>query len=158
MCLSACSKIGADKTPPTFPQSFETDLEIRFNESEITAHWVCETLASNKFEMISPNSINGLILEFMGSTCTVTYEGLSFAMDFARFPQTAFGTELINAFETVVTDTDITVTQCEDSWEYKGLNSSGSFILKQNNTTGFFEYFSVPSMDLTIVFKNFQKI
>ncbi len=156
LLLTACSKISA--TPPVIPQSFETDLNVRFNESEITAHWTRDGLGTNTIEMLTPDTIKGLILKITGSTCTVTYEGLSFDMDLSRFPQTAFGTELVNSVEAAVKNTEITATQNEGVWEYKGVNSSGSYILRQNGDTGYLEFFSAPSLDLTVQFSNFKEI
>lgn len=155
--LVACSNLGSD-SPPVLPQSFETDLIVRFNESEMTAHWKKDGIGSNSIKIITPDSIKGLELKFNGSKCTVTYEDLSFDMDINRFPQTAFGTELVNSFEQVIKNTDITVNKRDGAWEYKGENSTGSYILRQNTDTGFLEFFSVPSIDLTVNFENFKKI
>jgi hypothetical protein len=156
LLLTACSKFS--DTPPVLPQSFETDLIVRFNESEMTAHWKRDGIGSNSIKMLTPETIKGMELKIEGSKCTVTFEDLSFDLDLNRFPQTAFSTELVNSFEQIINNTEVTVNKRDEVWEYKGVNSTGSYILRQNADTGFLEFFSVPSLDLTVDFENFKKL
>lgn len=152
--LSGCIAQKSN-VPLAMPSSFEMDLHIIINESDLKAHMKQQSIGNCSLAITAPESLAGMNLSFENNACKMEFKGLKYAMDFSKFPETAFGSALINTLIAVLDKTKVEITKVNSNWQYKGECASGSFLLIQNGETGAPVYISVPSLDLTIEFSNF---
>ena len=160
LLLAGCNGKWFQKgtAPPAVPLSFESDLLVIINETELTAHMKNKSIVCCCFTFNTPKHLEGLSLSFENNMCKLEHNGLAFEMNMARFPETAFGSALVNAMIAIFNDTNIEKSKVNDDWHYKGESKSGNFLYIQNGISGAPKYLSVPSLDLTVEFSNFADL
>ncbi len=154
---AGCEKqmIG-EKTPPPLPESFSANVEAVYNTTAITAHFIQKSQDEYSVEILSPEILTPLTVNFKGGICTLNYDGLDFKSDFSRFPQTEFGKLLIQAISDIKADIDIAKTYSDGIWSYSGSGERGVFVLTRDAETGAFLEFEIEGAPLHIVFKDFK--
>ncbi len=105
--------------------------------------------------VLTPEILNNMSLEYENGNCKVTYDGLSFETDSNRFPQSEIGSLLTQALSD--TDGGLTVkTLTEDgNILYKGITDYGDYYLILDAETGLWKEFSVDGASLKIKFSDY---
>ena len=155
----SCSNPGVkDNKPPVFPVGFSADLDVVYNDYRISATWMLAKTGESKITVTSPETVAGLEMNFGSSGYGVKYKGLGIELDADKFPQSSFGSALVNAFEYVTKSVTETPVYKDGLWLYEGELPVGSFTLAQNGEDGTLKYFSVPGIGLTVNFSNFKTV
>ena len=157
LLLCSCSKAGVktDK-PPVLPAALSTDLDVVYNDYRLSAVWTMAKTGESKITVNYPESVAGLEMTFNGSGYGIKYKGMGIELDAGKFPQSSFGTALVNAFEYLTESISEVPVYKDGLWIYEGELPVGSFVLAQNGEDGTLKYFSVPSIGLTVNFLNFK--
>ena len=144
--------------PPKAPTSFETDVEANFGNTQTACHISRVAAGTCEIGFSQPKAMRGMSLTWDGEELKLKYHDLSFGIEPSKYPQTAFGTAMINAFDSMVRVSELKIAHEENTWVYKGKCKSGNFILTQDDKTGFYKSLSVPELKFTAQFKNFKEI
>jgi|GEM_PF-469905 len=159
LLFCACNRYSGreDGTPPPAPVTFETDLIVVLNEIRLMAHFQQRSPGFGLLTVTAPENLQGLEMRFEGTECQISYRGLNFGADVSKLPESAFGNALIQILAARLSEAEVTRTYREGKWRFEGNSAAGGFLLVQDAETGDYEYISIPSIDLTIQFVNFQR-
>lgn len=159
LLLAGCNSLPVPPdSPPLPPVAFTADAAVTYGEYEMTANFTQNSYESFKLKMLTPSALEPLAITFEGGVCSVTYDDLKFETDLTRFPQTAFGTVLIDTLKSIAADAEVTKSYSDGVWTYSGTTDAGDFILTQSNDTGAWLTLDIESAQLKIVFSNFTTI
>ncbi len=157
LCVGACAH-EKEEEPPEAPLAFETDLLVKANELELTAHYKQQALGFGEISFLTPETLKDIKLIFEGVQCKIQYKNLSLGTDLTKLPESAFGTALMDALAARLEGVEITKTLQEGKWRFEGNAQAGGFLLVQDAESGNYEFMSIPSIDLTIEFQNFKRL
>lgn len=160
MLISAgcAAKPVVPDSPPTPPASFTSNITAVFGEHTVTAKFTQSSPGICTLDFLTPATIEPLEISYNSGSCTVTYDNLKFETDLSRFPQTAFGSVMVDTFKKLADETDVSCCYADGLWTYSGDNSAGKFTLTQNYETGFWQLLTVESVNLKIDFTDFSLI
>lgn len=133
-------------------KSFTAKADIHFGDIEATAtinrvgDGVCEVT------LISPEALNGMKFQYVGSTVTVSYLGMSVELDDDSLLANAMASAIVKAVDMAARDQGITMKKSGKTIIMKGENDSGEFELRLDRETGSLLELSIPSMDLECTF------
>ncbi len=159
LLAAGCEKQTKQKsaTPPPIPSAFTANLDVKFNNIEMTAVLTKNASDDYTVQMLTPEILSPLGLNYKDGVCEVTYDGLNFETDLNRFPQTEFGGLLTDALSDIEHGIDVEVTVSDGIATYKGNGERGIYTVTRNAETGELLDFSVEGAQLHAVFSEFKE-
>lgn len=156
LTATGCEKqIIGEKTPPPMPEMFSANVEAVYDTTTVKARIVQKAFEEFSVNILSPEILTPLTVNFKNGVCSINYDGLEFNSDLSRFPQTEFGQLLFRAISDIKADIDISKTYSEGIWTYSGSTERGTFILTRDAESGAFIEFEIEGASLHIVFSDF---
>ncbi len=142
------------------PQSLQTNIpftctaEISYDTLTIEAKLTYRNAASATLEVLSPDSLEGLVFEYDGENTTAKYKGLGFSLS-------ELGSSLPSAARLIFSSLSSAASEknTEDAGEQftvSGRLDSAPYRLYFNKKSGYLEKFSCPSLKFTAKFKDFK--
>lgn len=156
---AGCEKQTKPKnaTPPPIAPSFTANLDVKFNSIQMTAKLTKNATDDYTVQMLTPEILSPLALNYKDGGCEVTYDGLKFETDLNRFPQTEFGGLLANALSDIEHGIDIGTTISDGVVTYKGNGERGAFTVTRNTETGELLELSVEGAQLQVIFSEYKE-
>lgn len=155
-----CGCVNNDKNGTgnvSVPLSFKTDLLININKSTVKANFDHKAPGVAQISVESPESLKGLVMNFEGSNCKISFNSIEWQTDMSNFPETSFGSAVISSLETLIEGTSVESIKSGEKINHEGKGPLGNFTFVQNEETGFLESFNMPNLNLSIEFSNFTE-
>ena len=153
LCVS-CAKSEGEKREIYTNLPFTSLVEINYGELSLEARLTYRNAASSSLEVLSPDSLEGLIFEYNGEETRAFYKGISFALGSlnSSLPSAA---KLI--FSSLISASNQNNTHdAGDQFIISGKLDSASYQLYFNKKSGYLEKFVCPSLKFEAKFKEFK--
>jgi hypothetical protein len=148
----ACSKKDAVEEPVT--AGFECDVDVQYEDMNVKGHLARSTAGTLVMDIIEPETLDGLTMEWDGDTINMTMYGLSFNIDPDSIPQSALGQGILDALD-VALQNESTGEVTESYVTTTGTSVNGEFEIVSDPATGYLLSLSIPSIDMNATFSNF---
>lgn len=156
---AGCEKQSNPKsqTPPPLPSAFTANLDIKFDNIQMTAALTKNAADDYTVKLLTPEIMSPLTLNYIDGGCEVTYDGLKFETDLNRFPQSEFGGLLTAALSDIEHGIDVETMVSDGVITHKGNGERGIFTVKRNSETGELLELSIEGAQLHIVFSEYKE-
>ncbi len=142
------------------PQNLQTNIpftctaQINYDTLSLETKLTYRNAAGATLEVLSPDTLQGLIFEYDGENTTASYKGLSFSL-------AELNSALPSAARLIFSSLSYASTEnnTEDSGEQfkiSGSLDSAPYSLYFDKKSGYLEKFSCPSLKFTADFKDFK--
>ncbi|MBQ8337936.1 MAG: hypothetical protein IJY33_02200 [Oscillospiraceae bacterium] len=151
---SSCSKSSGK------PQSLQTNIpftctaQINYDTLSLEAKLTYRNAAGATLEVLSPDSLQGLIFEYDGENTTASYKGLSFSLAELNSALPSAARLIFSSLASASTEKN--TEDAGDSFKISGSLDSVPYTLYFDKKSGYLEKFSCPSLKFTADFKDFK--
>ena len=156
--LSGCGTQPSDSETASIPDAFSCKAQIQYNGMQIGALVTRPSAAGCRIEVESPDTLKGMVLDWDGSTIQISYLGLTFDVDPASLPDTAFGSILIDVFNALSRQNGLSIQREGDSLTLSGSGESGDFSVVWDRRANALQSVEVPGCGFSAQFSDFQAI
>lgn len=154
LALNACQAKGGKNAEDPVSTGFECDVSLTYRDMDVKGHLTRLTAGTLVMDITEPKTLEGMSMKWDGQTISVNMYGLSFGVDPEAIPETALGKSILDALDSVPADGDRTVT--DEGVLTKGTAAGGEFTFISDAETGNLLSLTIPSVNLTATFSNFQ--
>lgn len=152
--MNACQAKGGKNAEDPVSTGFECDVSLTYRDMDVKGHLTRLTAGTLVMDITEPKSLEGMSMKWDGQTISVSMYGISFGVDPDAIPETALGKSILDALDGVPADGDRTVT--DEGVMTKGDAAGGEFTFISDPETGNLLSLTIPSVNLTAAFSNFQ--
>lgn len=156
--LTGCASQQVSDPEPAIPDAFSCKADISYNGMQISAKVTRPSAAGCRIEVESPDTLKGMTLDWNGSTMNISYLGLSFDVDPASLPDTAFGNILIDVFNALARQNGLSIQNDKDSMTLSGNGESGKFSVVWDRKANALKSVEVPESGFSAQFSEFTSI
>nr|WP_317413755.1 hypothetical protein [uncultured Solibaculum sp.] len=160
--LTGCSTMpgsgsGSNADLNSVPNAFSTMAKIQYNDTEIEAKITRLDSGNCTIEVLAPSSLKSLTMDWdaQSSTMTLGFMGLSCNIDPQQFPDSAFGTALIYAFNTLASKDGLNIDKTDEALTFSGTGESGQFSVSIDRKTGYMQSLEIPGIGLSAQFSDY---
>ena len=140
------------------PGSFSCKADIQYNGMQIGARVTRPSAAGCRIEVESPDTLKGMTLDWNGSKMNISYLGLSFDVDPASLPDTAFGNILIDVFNALSRQNGLSISKDGESMTLSGSGESGDFSVVWDRKANALKSIDAPDSGFSAQFSEFETI
>ncbi len=142
------------------PQSLQTNIpftctaQINYDTLSLEAKLTYRNAAGATLEVLSPDTLEGLIFEYDGENTTASYKGLSFSLAELNSALPSAARLIFSSLASASSEKN--TDDAGDSFKISGSLDSAPYTLYFDKKSGYLEKFSCPSLKFTAEFKNFK--
>lgn len=155
--LQGCAK-KQEKLPDSVTNGFEANISVNYQDNNYEAKITRTTPGQSKIEMTKPLLLKSMTFEWNGTEITMSYLGMKQSVSPSSLPNAAFGDAIVKVLDAVSRVNGLDVKKDANSLLIKGSTDAGPFVLSVNKDTGDIASLSLPSINLTVTFKDFKKL
>lgn len=113
----------------------------------------CKIVKKDGSISVTPTTTNaaGMIITYNGTDVTFDKDGMIRTMSAAKAEKTNPAIVLYEVFSYIETADDLNAERIDDSFQYTGQTSLGSFVLVQNKDNSF-DYIEIPNAGISVLF------
>ncbi|MBQ8868565.1 MAG: hypothetical protein IJ027_02445 [Oscillospiraceae bacterium] len=142
------------------PQSIQTNVpftctaQINYDTLSLEAKLTYRNAAGATLEVLSPDTLKGLIFEYNGENTTASYKGLSFSLAELNSALPSAARLIFSSLASASSEKN--TEDAGDSFKISGNLDSSPYTLYFDKKSGYLEKFSCPSLKFTADFKDFK--
>lgn len=137
---------------------FSCKATLSYNGLEAEAIITRSTDGSTRVTLNSPESLQGLQFDFSEDSVSLNFKGLRLDVEPSSFLASSLASAMVNALNTALQDENFSAKERDGVMEYTSKGESGGFTLCLDAKTGEPLSLTVPSLDLTCDFSEYQKV
>ena len=152
--MNACRANEGKRAEDPVSTGFECDVSLTYRDMDVKGHLTRLTAGTLVMDITEPQTLEGMSMKWDGQTISVNMYGLSFGVDPEAIPETALGKSILDSLDGVTADGERIVT--DEGVLTKGNAAGGEFTFVSDPETGNLLSLTIPSVNLTATFSNFQ--
>lgn len=157
LILQGCAK-SQGKMPESLTDGFEANISVNYQDNNYEAKITRTAPGQCKIEMTKPLLLKSMTFEWTGTEIIMSYLGLKQSISPQSLPNAAFGDAIVKVLDALTAVNGLDIKKDGDSLLISGSIDSGPFQLSVNNETGEIATLALPSIKLSVTFKDFKKI
>ena len=160
--MTGCSTIsgsgsGSEADLSSVPNAFSTMAKIQYDGTEIEAKITRSDGGDCTIEVLAPSTLKSLTMDWdaQSNTMTLGFMGLSCSIDPQQFPDSAFGTAVIYAFNALASKDGLKIDKTDESLTFSGTGESGQFSVSIDRKSGCMQSLDIPGIGLSAQFSDY---
>lgn len=155
MIFCACSGTIIN-TDPTIDTSFACAADIVYNDMQIKAN-IIKSGESIQMEIMAPDTVKGLKIEWDGTAMTQSFAGASFHLSDSDLPDTALMVGVVDVFRAISVPDNLTAAKNENGISFAGNSNTGQFTVELDKTTGVITVIDIPGIGARATITDYSK-
>lgn len=142
------------------PQSLQTNVpftctaQISYDTLSLEAKLTYRNIAGATLEVLSPDTLQGLIFEYDGENTRASYKGLSFSLAELNSALPSAARLIFSSLASASSEKN--TEDAGDSFKISGRLDSAPYTLYFDKKSGYLKKFSCPSLNFEANFKDFE--
>ncbi len=156
LLLVSCSKPEAKENLPQTDRPFSAVIDIDFKDFKSTANLTFRNSAGATLEIVSPEEISTLVFTLSGEDISAQYKGLDFPVSELGEQSVSAARLIFSAISSAGNSKDAKISSDKNEFTVSGSASSYEYKMNFDMTSGAIKKFTVPSQNLSAVFRDFK--
>lgn len=140
---------------PDLPAAFEADCSTVINGMPVSAHMIWRNPRNCELQIREPASLSGAKVMWDGESLHLKYGILSQKINPSDLSEAAFAFGIVDAVNAFLSGQEFNPEYNGSDWQYKGVCSSGNFVIFLDSSAGGIKKVEIPGAELSADFQNF---